>query len=194
MSSSQDQNSEIDQTTASGLLDYFTSVDNKLDEVGEQITTLVQAVGKVNQNIAALVDLQGGDSVSLREFPFSLAAEVPANTPRLDPLSNSFEAPFDCTITEVYLGFPAGVQQSVGVQLSDGVGEIWVPRGGTSSTVSNGERDPEFLTEADQTITVSLNVDVDEGEPIVASFISNDPENNHFITVTPVLRERVGGD
>jgi len=186
MSSNQDGGPPLDQPTARGLLDRFTSVDDKLDEV-------IEALGTVNQNIAALVDSQGGDSVSLREFPFSLAAEVPADTPRLDPLTNSFEAPYDATITEVYLGFPAGVQQAVGVQLSDGVGEIWVPRGGTSSNVSNGERDPEFLTEDDETITVSLNVDVDEGEPIVASFISNDPDNNHFITVTPVLRERVGG-
>lgn len=128
------------------------------------------------------------------EFPFGLSAEIPPNTQRLDPLKRSFDAPYDAVITDVLIGFPDGVQQAVGVQLSNGVGTVWIPRGGETSTIAAGTREPEYITENDTTVEVTLNVEVDEGEPVVASFISNDPVESHFITVTPNLRERYPGD
>lgn len=188
-----------DEVALSGLLDRLTTVDDKIDTTNQILSDMEEIESQQLQALADFIsqttDIDRGEIASQpSEFPFGMSAEVPPNTPRLDPLQRSFDAPYDALITDVLIGFPDGVQQAVGVQMSNGVGTTWIPRGGETSTIAAGSREPEYVTENDTTIKVTLNVEVDEGEPVVAEFISNDPSESHFVTVTPNLRERVPGD
>lgn len=156
-----------------------------------------------NELLSEIVDQLGGeqpdptpDGQRLRELPFSLGAEVPNDTDANDPIETKFDAPYDAVISTVFIGWPSGAQQAVGVQLGTGTGTVWVPRGGQTYLDDDDEPDdnPEYISEDNVTLSFDLNVEIDEGEPVTARFISNDPDENHFITVIPILREREGGD
>lgn len=195
--------SDSDSVLARGLLDRFTAVDEHVQTTNQLLSAALDRLDQQAQALAAVAEANTGEDrtqfvTGPREFPFSLSSEVPAETSRLDPLEVSFEAPYDSVITKVDIGWTPGAQQAVGVQLGTPGGTRWVPRGGTSFNVpddgGDGLSTPEYLAEDDRTISVSLNVEIDEGEPVQASFISNDPDENHFVTVIPFLRERRGGD
>jgi hypothetical protein len=183
---------------ATGLFDSLTDIDDLIRAANstlDAINTRSEVIANGVETLATnLTDATAGEIGSgLREFPYPMAAEVPPNTSRNDPVAATIEPDYDATITTVYLGFPAGTQQTVGVRLSDGGGEVWIPRGGQRVT-SDGTREPQYIAEDDVTVAIDLNVAVDEDNTIQAQFVSTDPSNSHYVTVTPILRERPSGE
>jgi hypothetical protein len=131
------------------------------------------------------------NNYGLREYPWNFEVEVPAQTPEVDPLTVEFEPDYDAIITTIEIGYPIGIQQSVGVQLRSAGGEMWVPRGGTRKLAGKEPEDSNYIQ---QGLSITPNIKVDADNPIVAEFVSTDPDNNHLIEIDLLLQERVAGD
>ncbi|MFW5905506.1 MAG: hypothetical protein ACOCUO_01515 [archaeon] len=188
-----------DGPTMSALLDRFTSVDDLLEETNDQVSDLIESVDRLpnsieaqNQALSQLAEAVGSDPELdiQREFPFPLSAEVPADTAFLDDFWTEFDAPYDGRVTRIVIESNEASQQGVGVRIGTAGGNVWVPRGGQTSTVGGGEVDDvDFLAVPTQPITIRPNVRVDEDNPIRCQFGNNDTENPHFVTVIVFLRE-----
>jgi hypothetical protein len=126
-----------------------------------------------------------------REYPWNMEVEVPSGTPLLDPVSVRFEPDYDAIITAIEIGYPNGIQQSVGIQIGTAGGEVWVPRGGVRKLAGEEPEQSEFIQ---QDISMEPNIEIDKDNPIVAEFVNTDPDNNHLIEIDLLLRERVAGD
>lgn len=197
-----------DGTTAhGGIRDYvfgpvLQSIHNKTQNIRDLLKENNAKTSSINQNIATLVsDLTEADRDELAprpsEFTHAMEVEVPADTTVTDAVSARFEPDYDAVITRIAIEFPDGTQQAVGVQIKDAGNNLWVPRGGTRSIISGGQRQSEelhYVQGNDRTISSKPNVRVDEGNPIVAEFINNDPSNNHLIEITFNLEERIVGE
>lgn len=180
-----DGNVEGDQ-----LLDPLTSVDDKLESVEGTLKDQTGVLRDLGTGLEAIATELGAD-VSVgkaREFPFEMSAVVPTTATRQDPHTTEIEIPYDATITAVHLGFPAGTQQAVGVKVGTGIGERWIPRGGVEQAGSGD--DAQYVAFSDHVIQIDLNIEVDADSPIRAEFINNDPDNDHFINVLVLARER----
>jgi hypothetical protein len=114
-------------------------------------------------------------------YPFEMSTTVPADVGRIDPHTVEISIPYPATIVRVVVGYPAGTQQAVGVNLGRLAGEIWYPRGGVDNA--------EYTAFDDQVVEFSPNEKVEEGEPIQANFINTDPNNQHFINLLVFARE-----
>lgn len=188
-----------DSPVMSALLDRFTSVDDLLRESNDQVDALIGEIDRLPESIdaqtqalAELAEAIGADvGIDIpREFPFPLSAEVPEDTSYQDDFSTVFDAPYDARIVRIIVEANQATQQGVGVRVgTGGGGEVWLPRGGQTSTVDEGDDEPKFLAAPTQPITFRPNVEVKEGNPIRCQFGNNDTANPHFVTVIPVLRE-----
>lgn len=186
--------------TASTILDYFTTVDNKIDEtnsilrdIQSQLERGESVTREQNEVLSTLANALGED-VDLdvgREFPFLLSAEVPADTPANDPLEVTFEnTPYESRLTRIVVNWPNGSQQAAGVNVGTPGGKTWVPRGGNTFTEDNGDdENPQYVALDDATITFNPDVRLEEGSPIRARYANTDDENNHFITTVVFLKE-----
>jgi len=172
-----------DGVEVSGLLDWFSSVDNRLEQTNALLETLTRQSGTQTS------DTVGGSDI--QEFPFPLSANIPAGTSRQDGYGTEFDAPFDATLSRVVMECDPSSQQGLGVKVSDGVGGVWVPRGGELRYGADNSEEPEFQTIPTQTLTIRPNVTVDEDNPVKVQFINNDPENPHWATVVAFMRRRV---
>lgn len=182
---------------ASAVLDWLTSVDDKLDvtndyleaihgQLDEQATSideLTNATAAVATALGEDVDIGGGS-----EFPWELSATVPADTGRHDPFTTETEIDYDATINTAILGFPTGTQQSVGVKVGTKIGSRWIPRGGVEQDATGS--DAEYVAFDGTVIPIDLNIDIDAGVPVQAEFVNNDAENDHFINVLLLAEER----
>lgn len=193
MSSNQDG---VELSDRKRLLDYLTTVGERIEETNELLEELRTIESEQAQTladfVAATTDLSRGDvAPEPREYVWNFEVEVPANTPILDPVSVEFEPDYDAIITAIEIGYPEGIQQSVGIQIGNGSGEVWVPRGGTRKLAGEEPEESEFVQ---QDLSLEPNIKVDEDNPVVAEFVSTDPDNNHLIEIDLTLRERVVGD
>lgn len=180
-----------ERVEANQLLDHFTSVDEKVDELSTEVSDqtdvlqgMANGISAIAQELGTEVDVGAGS-----EFPFEMSTTVPTSATRQNPHEVTIEIPFDATITSVHIGFPAGTQQAVGVQLGTAIGERWIPRGGVEQSGSGD--DAQYIAFSDHVIQIDLGIDVDADNPITARFVNNDSANDHFINVLVLARERV---
>jgi hypothetical protein len=178
------------------LLDYLTTVDEKIDRTNDLLEELKTIESEQAQTLADFVaansDLSRGEvAPEPREYPWNFEVEVPADTPILDTVSVEFEPDYDAIITGIEIGYPDGIQQSVGIQIGTAGGEVWVPRGGTRKLAGEEAEESEFVQ---QDLSLEPNIKVDKDNPIVAEFVNTDPTENHLIEIDMTLRERVTGD
>jgi hypothetical protein len=188
--------SNQDPVELSSLLDYLTTVDDKIDQTNDLLNELVTIESQQAQTLADFVasntDLSRGEvAPEPREYPWNFEVEVPADTPILDTVSVEFEPDYDAIITGIEIGYPDGIQQSVGIQIGTAGGEVWVPRGGTRKLAGEEAEESEFVQ---QDLSLEPNIKVDKDNPIVAEFVNTDPTENHLIEIDMTLRERVTGD
>jgi len=188
--------SNQDPVELSSLLDYLTTVDDKIDQTNDLLNELVTIESQQAQTLADFVasntDMSRGEvAPEPREYPWNFEVEVPADTPILDTVSVEFEPDYDAIITGIEIGYPDGIQQSVGIQIGTAGGEVWVPRGGTRKLAGEEAEESEFVQ---QDLSLEPNIKVDKDNPIVAEFVNTDPTENHLIEIDMTLRERVTGD
>lgn len=124
-----------------------------------------------------------------RKFPYPLDAVVPNQTGVADDFETSIEAPFDCVIDRVILDFIPGTQQAVGVRVGTGE-EWWVPRGGEKE-INGDTTDANFISLSVFT-EFDIGVSLSKGDQIVAQFVNNDLNNDHYLPVAVVLEEQGG--
>lgn len=188
--------SNQDPVELSSLLDYLTTVDEKIDRTNDLLEELKTIESEQAQTLADFVaantELSRGEiAPEPREYPWNFEVEVPADTPILDTVSVEFEPDYDAIITGIEIGYPDGIQQSVGIQIGTAGGEVWVPRGGTRKLAGEEAEESEFVQ---QDLSLEPNIKVDKDNPIVAEFVNTDPTENHLIEIDMTLRERVAGD
>jgi hypothetical protein len=183
--------------TASGLRQYvLVPLSSKIDDLGDTLGSILEREDQQAQALASLAgELTSTPRAEIapepREYPWNFEVEVPAQTPEVDPLTVEFEPDYDAVITGIEIGYPDGIQQSVGVQLRTAGGEIWVPRGGTRKLAGDEPEDSNYVQ---QGLSIEPNIKVDADNPIVAQFVSTDPTENHLLEIDMTLRERVVGD
>jgi hypothetical protein len=188
--------SNQDPVELSSLLDYLTTVDDKIDQTNSLLEELKTIESEQAQTLADFVaantDLSRGEvAPEPREYPWNFEVEVPADTSILDPVSVDFEPDYDAVITAIEIGYPDGIQQSVGIQIGTAGGEVWVPRGGTRKLAGEEAEESEFVQ---QDLSLEPNIKIDKDNPVVAEFVNTDPTENHLIEIDMTLRERVAGD
>lgn len=188
--------SNQDPIELSSLLDYLTTVDEKIDRTNDLLEELKTIESEQAQTLADFVaansDLSRGEvAPEPREYPWNFEVEVPADTPILDTVSVEFEPDYDAVITAIEIGYPDGIQQSVGIQIGTAGGEVWVPRGGTRKLAGEEAEESEFVQ---QELSLEPNIKIDKDNPVVAEFVNTDPTENHLIEIDMTLRERVAGD
>lgn len=193
MSSNQDG---VELSERKRLLDYLTTVGERIEETNELLEELRTIESEQAQTLADFVaantDLTRGEvAPEPREYPWNFEVEVPADTPILDPVSVEFEPDYDAVITAIEIGYPDGIQQSVGIQIGTAGGEVWVPRGGTRKLAGEEAEESEFVQ---QDLSLEPNIKIDKDNPVVAEFVNTDPTENHLIEIDMMLRERVAGD
>jgi hypothetical protein len=188
--------SNQDPVELSSLLDYLTTVDDKIDQTNSLLEELKAIESEQAQTLADFVEAntdpsRGEVAPEPREYPWNFEVEVPADTPILDAVSVDFEPDYDAIITGIEIGYPDGIQQSVGIQIGTSGGEVWVPRGGTRKLAGEDPEQSEFVQ---QDLSIEPNIKIDKDNPIVAEFVNTDPTENHLIEIDMTLRERVAGD
>jgi hypothetical protein len=193
MSSNQDG---VELSDRKRLLDYLTTVGERIEETNELLEELRTIESEQAQTladfVAATTDLNRGEvAPEPREYPWNFEVEVPADTSILDPVSVDFEPDYDAIITGIEIGYPDGIQQSVGIQIGTAGGEVWVPRGGTRKLAGEDPEESEFVQ---QDLSIEPNIKIDADNPIVAEFVNTDPSENHLVEIDLTLRERVAGD
>ena len=185
----------------SGLLDYFTGVDDQIEQLSNTVDALRDDIGAIpsaldsqQAGLESLADeLGASDNIfSRREGVFPMSAEVPPDTSRIgDDYYTEFDAPYDCVVSRVIVEANPSAQAGLGVQIgrSDGSG-IWIPSGGDGRVVG-GERDePDMLSIPTSTTEFNPGVEVDKGSPIRAQYANNDATESHFAVVIVVLERR----
>lgn len=160
-----------DDLSLSGILDRFTSIDEKVDD----LTGEVKELAETNRAIAEVLSGMGGSEVSLpssNDLPLVADAVIqPAladgvtepndydgNTETVD-----LEIPRDGYISQVYLSFPAGANQSIGVGLVGRDQESLIPYGPAGVN---------YVALDDKTVEFSLDYDVDDDESVTFRFIN----------------------
>lgn len=201
--SGQPQNGEQPPSPQEQALTLINNIATTLQAVNEQqatledtLTEIQQAQADTSQAVAALAESRGAD-VQIDDpstFPFPLIAIVPPATSEVEPITASFDAPYDGTITKVIPRFPAGVQDAAGVGLYDSDDNQLIPRGGQFNFPDgSGDRDtgtPSRLTGDDSTLpAIPLNVDVPEGNTITAKFSNTDQSENHLVALILYFKE-----
>jgi len=187
---------EVELSDRKRLLDYLTTLGEKVEQTNallEEVRTIESERAQTFADfVAETTDLNRGEvAPEPREYPWNFEVEVPANTGILDPVEARVEPDYDAIITTIDIGYPDGIQQSVGIQIGTAGGEVWVPRGGTRLIAGEEPETSEFVQ---QELHIEPNIKIDADNPIVAEFVSTDPEENHLIEIDLTLRERVAGD
>ena len=163
--------SATDSGDGEPFLDQFTDVDEQLQAVVDQL----EAVGRTNtalaEAVAALTDTEI-DLPSRVDRP--LVADAVIEPALADGVTEpgdydgntetvTLEMPRSGYISEVVLVFPAGASQSIGVGV-EGVND--------ESLVPFGPSDVNYIALDDQSISFSLDYDVQDGEEIEVNFIN----------------------
>lgn len=175
-----------DPTTARQLREHLvspaiTAIESATSEITGVLGDIREQNRTVSQQMEQLASEQGY-SGTLSSYPFNLSVEsVPAGTTQNDPVVERREVPYDATITQVYIDSTDAASQRVGAQLSTSSGRRYIPR--------DPDSEANFVPLDKNTIEVTLNVDVDEGDDIEMRYANNDTED-HFARAIVVLKEQ----
>lgn len=172
---------------ASGLLDWFSDASSKIEETNTLLETAIGHLTDQKQGLSQISQAIGGEGLT-EEFPFPASALLPAGTTRQDEYVTDFDVPYDARITRIVMECDPAAQQGLGVRIGDGVGTLWVPRGGDVRLAADEADEPDFMTIPSQPLTIRPNVEVDKDNPVKAQFVNNDSENPHWATVIVFLR------
>lgn len=155
----------------SALLDRFTTVDEKLEETNDALRTVV----RTNQAIAQALSSLAGEDVDIpSQNDLPLVADAVIQPQLADGVTEpgdydgnteaaDLNIPRDGVISQVFLSFPAGANQSIGVGLLGRDEEALIPYG------PSGVR---YVALDDKTVDFNLDYDVDKGESVTARFIN----------------------
>lgn len=157
---------------ASALLDRFTSVD-------EQLTALTEEVQETNRLLRRVAN-QGQDAGGFGEaLPYNLSKDIPPNTTFDNEATTELAVPYDGTMTHVIIGWSRGCNFAAGVRVARGSGQDIIPA---------GTADAPYVAWDDVTIPFAVDVSVSKGEVIRAEFVNFHQNNEHFIGVLPIWR------
>lgn len=157
-------------------------MDQSMQALVEEISALRREVSEQTALLADLSQATTGAENRPSTYPFEASTTVTKNTPVTSPIQTTIEIPYDCTITRILIGFPAGTQQAVGVKVGKVGGEALVPRGGVNNATYTAFDDRVIETEPNEELTADT--------PLEAEFVNSDPNNDHFINVLVFAEER----
>lgn len=115
--------------------------------------------------------------LSNEEFPVDLSHDVSPSATEGSPETETYEVPFDAEIVDVIIGFPAGTQNAVPMNLGV-TGQRFVPF----------NEDEQWIAFEDFTYPFKVRTTVQEGSVLTARFF-NLTSSSKFINCVPQLRE-----
>lgn len=118
-----------------------------------------------------------------REYTYDMSTTVPTSTARDDPLIISRTLPFDAEVNGVTIGWLAGANGDVGVQIRTSNGDKLLPRNPES----------EYMASNDFTETFPLRVRLAADTEIEAVYVNQDDTNGHYMNVMPRIIEQAEG-
>jgi len=164
----------------SALLDRLTSADdvlrdirdNSLEPIRSELQEVRSDVSDAAEALTLIASSSGLDiePYSAEEYTLGFGKNVPADTPLIDPIEETITVEFDGEITGVVAVFPAGVQQTTGIQVARASGEKLLPRNEGS----------DFLAFDDITQQLALTAPVSAEEDLEVRY-ANVGTEDHFI-------------
>lgn len=113
------------------------------------------------------------------ELPLVSSAVVPQG----DTANEDIRVPKDGRLTDVYLSFPAGANQSLAMGIRGVDNESLIPY---------GPKDHKYIALSDTVVQFSLDYRVEKGENLTVEYVNNRPPENDedgFLTAILVVTE-----
>lgn len=144
---------------ANQILDRFTSVDDKLDETVDVLQDVVQTNAVL---IDALADITDVDITrpERNDRPLVAAESIEPE----DTVTTELTVPNDGYVSDVYLSFPTGANQSVGIGVVGTDGEALVPF---------GPSEVDYIALDGETVDFELDYNVQDDETITVRFANS---------------------
>jgi len=158
--------------TAQGILDRFTSVDNLIEETNDTLADVAQT----QVAIAEVLSEMSGAELSLpsrNTLPLYSDAVVDAG----ESDTHEVEIPKDGKLTKVWLTFPQGANQSIGIGVEGVDGESLIPFGPSGYN---------FIALDGTSVDFDLDYRVQKGETITVNYVNNrNPESGDDLEAFP---------
>ena len=115
-----------------------------------------------------------------QEFPIEMSHSVPADTGHDAPnrVERTPHQTRHVEIMGVVIGWPAGAQNAVGVQIRAGGGEKLLPR----------NNEDQYIAADDFNHPFRVRFVLDPDEDLVAETVNFDATNAHFVNIIPEIR------
>lgn len=182
-SSTSRQGADGEAISASGVLDLFTDVDDLLREVNETLTSMDDTLGSVSDNQVALGNVLNRLTEEDADLPSRIDRPLvdDETVQQGETVENDIEVPKDGRLTQVYLSFPEGANQSLGIGVR-GVNE--------ESLVPFGPKGHKFIALDDRVVSFDLDYRVEKGEKLSVEYVNNRPvDEEGYLTAILVVTE-----
>ena len=161
-----------DAINAQGILDRFTSVDNLIEETNDTLADVAQTQVAIAELLAEMSDTELS-LPSRNELPLYSDAIVAAGESETDEV----EMPKDGKLTKVWLTFPQGSNQSIGIGIEGVDGESLIPYGPSGYN---------FIALDGTSIDFDLDYRVQKGETLTVKYVNNrNPDNGDDLEAFP---------
>lgn len=169
---------------ASGVLDAFTDVDNILREVQNTLSETNDTLQSLSANQSAVAELLA--DMTNQEVDVGYTSELSLVSAEVVPASGSvvedeIRVPEDGILSQVYLTWPQGSNQSIGIGVVGVDGESLVPFGPANH---------KFIALDDVTVDFDLQYPVSEGETLTVRYVNNrNADEDAYPSVILVITE-----
>jgi len=154
-----------DSINAQAILDRFTSVDNLIEETNDTLADVAQTQVAISEVLSEMSDVELS-LPSRNELPLYSDVVVDAG----ESETHEVEMPKDGKLTKVWLTFPQGANQSIGIGVEGVDGESLIPFGPSGYN---------FIALDGTSIDFDLDYRVQKGETITVNYVNNrDPDSD----------------